>query len=58
MKRMRDWLLTGLAAVMCAVLLTGCSPAEKQQTELTEEQPDRIHYPLGQERGRSLSAGM
>ena len=40
MKRMRDWLLTGLAAVMCAVLLTGCSPAEKQQTELTEEQPE------------------
>ena len=40
MKRMRDWLLTGLAAVMCTVLLTGCSPAEKQQTELTEEQPE------------------
>lgn len=40
MKRMRDWLLTGLTAVMCAVLLTGCSPAEKQQTELTEEQPE------------------
>ena len=40
MKRMRDWLLTGLAAVMCAVLLTGCSPAEKQQTEIIEEQPE------------------
>ena len=40
MKRMRDWLLTGLTAVMCVVLLTGCSPAEKQQTELTEEQPE------------------
>lgn len=40
MKRMRDWLLTGLAAAMCAVLLIGCSPAEKQETEITEEQPE------------------
>ena len=40
MKRVRDWLLTGLAAMMCAVLLTGCSPAEKQETEITEEQPE------------------
>ena len=40
MKRMRDWLLTGLAAAMCAVLLIGCSPAEKQETEIIEEQPE------------------
>ena len=40
MKRVRDWLLTGLTAIMCAVLLTGCSPAEKQETVVIEEQPE------------------
>ena len=40
MKRVRNWLLTGIAAAMCAVLLSGCGPAEQQETEIIEEQTE------------------
>ena len=40
MRRMRDWLLTGIAAVLCAVLLSGCGPAEQKETAIVEEQPE------------------
>ena len=40
MRRVRDWLLAGMAAVLCAVLLSGCGPAEQKGTEIVEEQPE------------------
>lgn len=40
MKRVRNWLLAGIAAAMCAVLLSGCGPAEQQETEIIEEQTE------------------
>ena len=42
MKRVRNWLLAGIAAAMCAVLLSGCGPAEQQETEIIEEQTEEV----------------
>ena len=43
MKRVRYWLLTGLAALLCAALLVGCGHEEQKESvtiETIEEQPE------------------
>ena len=49
MKSVRNWLAAGLAAAMCAVLLSGCGPAVRQETEIIEEQTEAPQEEAGYE---------
>ena len=49
MKSVRNWLAAGIAAAMCAVLLSGCGPAVRQETEIIEEQTEAPQEEAGYE---------
>ena len=49
MKSVRNWLVAWIAAAMCAVLLSGCGPAVRQETEIIEEQTEAPQEEAGYE---------